>query len=120
MERKIGERFSYNGTTLEVVENSNYNCEKCFFFQRACDKIKCLMTERTDCKNVYFMEVQNMERKIGEIFEYNDITLEVVENPDGCCDDCYFEGCKKCKHFKECSCIRRTDKKDVIFKEIEK
>lgn len=57
MEYKIGQQFKFNGTTLEVVENSNYNCEKCFFFKRACDKIKCLMSERTDSKNVIFKEI---------------------------------------------------------------
>lgn len=73
-----------------------------------------------------------MERKIGEKFSYNGTTLEVVkqslENKDieNACNGCYFKsnfmfGCYKNNEITgECSCYSRIDKKDVIFKEIEK
>ena len=60
-----------------------------------------------------------MERKLGEVFEYNNVKLQVIEQKDGCsCNDCYFinEGI-------DCNgqlCLRcdRHDRKSVIFKEI--
>ena len=63
-----------------------------------------------------------MERKIGEQFEYDGITLEVV-NQLGC-KGCYFLFKKVC--IKDlgiigyCGSSRRTDKKPVIFKEVTK
>ena len=68
MERQIGERFDYNGTTLEVVEATMghplypcCNCNKCFFNNKSINfcikKIKCMSSERSDYKNVYFIEV---------------------------------------------------------------
>ena len=72
-----------------------------------------------------------MERKIGERFEYNGTTLEVVqqsiENKDirRVCKDCYFyenliDCYKKHKITGECSCYLRIDGKEVIFKEVQK
>ena len=62
-----------------------------------------------------------MERKIGEEFEYDDITLKV----EGClyCDGCYFDD-KRCDDSTreitgECNNIMRKDKNLVIFKEVE-
>ena len=59
-ERKIGERFNFNGTTLEVVEAKQYDCLGCFFnFKRInfCKKMKCAPFERSDHNDVYFKEV---------------------------------------------------------------
>ena len=63
-----------------------------------------------------------MERKIGEVFEYDNTTLKV----EGCiyCDGCYFDG-KRCDDSTreitgECNNIMRKDKNLVIFKEVEK
>ena len=60
-----------------------------------------------------------MERKLGEVFEYNNVKLQVIEQKDGfSCNDCYFinEGID-CD---EQLCLRcdRDDRKSVIFKEI--
>ena len=60
-----------------------------------------------------------MERKLGEVFEYNNVKLQVIEQKDGfSCNDCYFinEGID-CD---EQLCLRydRHDRKSVIFKEI--
>ena len=62
-----------------------------------------------------------MERKIGEIFEYNGEWYQCVESQDGSCKHCdmNFEG--KCPiPIKECTEIGRSDKSYVIFKKLEK
>ena len=62
-----------------------------------------------------------MERKIGEIFEYNGEWYQCVESQDGSCKHCdmNFEG--KCPiPIKECTESGRSDKSYVIFKKLEK
>lgn len=68
-----------------------------------------------------------MERSIGEKFEYNDITLEVIENRSMYCPGCYFHNnLIPCYFYKIkniigfCKSFNRTDNKNIIFKEIEK
>ncbi len=59
-----------------------------------------------------------MERKIGEIFDYNGVKLEVCEEIETySCNYCFFED-KNCYHTitGECCFNKRTDKKCVIFK----
>ena len=66
-----------------------------------------------------------MERKIGEVFTYDNETF-IVENsklPDSC-ENCYFlkrDGCtiKRKDYFGNCSSYTRTDRTDVIFKKLE-
>ena len=63
-----------------------------------------------------------MERKIGEIFEYNNVKLQVFEHTRGDifkCSLCYFitkrhPGCDK----QRCSRSERHDRQSVIFKSI--
>ena len=68
-----------------------------------------------------------MERKIGEIFKYKNIKLQVVEAQNTTCI------CKECELFKHpnsctkalyitgsCTGYVRTDKKNVVFKKVEK
>lgn len=60
-----------------------------------------------------------MERKLGEVFEYNNAKLQVIENKDGfSCNDCYFlnEGIDCNEQL--CLKMDRHDRKLVIFKEI--
>ena len=59
-----------------------------------------------------------MERKIGEIFKYNDVTLEVVKANPGC-EGCYFKQrlCGESIYITG-SCSSRKDKTSVIFKEV--
>ena len=68
-----------------------------------------------------------MERKIGEIFEYNGEWYQCVESD--CCGECSLfttecgSGTKSDladKVFGQCSKVRRTDSKHVIFKKLEK
>lgn len=62
-----------------------------------------------------------MERKVGEIFRYDDGTLKVIESGPGC-ENCYFKQ-RLCANSIEitgtCSGYYRKDKTSVIFKEIE-
>lgn len=74
-----------------------------------------------------------MERKVGNKFDYEEVTLEVVEHQD--CLGCYFHKyhipCNNntiriaCNLSTErnaighCSKVYREDKKNIIFKEVE-
>lgn len=66
-----------------------------------------------------------MERKIGEIFEFEGKTYETVEEPSCFCDFCDLE--KECydrgrSNFEKiagsCSAIKRKDNYNVFFKEV--
>ena len=65
-----------------------------------------------------------MERKIGEVFEYDGKKLRVIEEPFDTCDGCYFNGkvCQEASILKiigNCGCIiLRKDKINIIFKEV--
>ena len=64
-----------------------------------------------------------MERKIGEIFEYNGEWYQCVKQPKKydkpVCTLCAFQGNGNCD-FDRCSSSYRSDKKNVIFKKLEK
>lgn len=66
--------------------------------------------------------INDMERKIGEIFECNGKKFQVIENPLKECDGCYFANEGGCIHILDitgcCGKISREDKCAVIFKEI--
>ena len=61
-----------------------------------------------------------MERKIGEVFQYEGKTYQVVESIR--CDGCAFNRSAKCSTIREplgsCDSIRRKDRINVVFKEI--
>ena len=62
-----------------------------------------------------------MERKIGEIFEYNGEWYQCVESSDGSCRNCNMNFGGKCPiPIKECTESGRSDKKYVISKKLEK
>ncbi len=58
-----------------------------------------------------------MERKIGERFDFKGVTLEVVEEIDGC-DYCYLKEYGRCNG--DWICAVRSDGKSVIFKRVDK
>lgn len=60
-----------------------------------------------------------MERKIGEVFEFEGKKLKVEEVNSGSCEDCFFND-RKCLEWiaGECCGCYRTDETDVIFKDI--
>ena len=62
-----------------------------------------------------------MERKIGEIFEYNGEWYQCMESPNGNCMHCDIDFGGKCPiPIKECTGAYRIDMKHVIFKKLEK
>lgn len=60
-----------------------------------------------------------MERKIGEIINYNNVKLQII-NSNKYCNGCYFLAdcfeCVKPDSFEPCT--NRKDTKEVIFKEV--
>lgn len=77
MERKIGEIFTYNGKTYQVVEGNT--CEGCAFMKNGhCFSISkllglCSYTNRTDSTSVSFKLINNMEIK------NNQLTIDIPE-----------------------------------------
>ena len=62
-----------------------------------------------------------MERKIGEIFEFNGEWYQCVKSPDGSCKHCDMNFAGKCPiPIKECVASSRSDLSYVIFKKLEK
>lgn len=62
-----------------------------------------------------------MERKIGEIFEYNGEWYQCLKSPDGGCKHCDMNFGGKCPiPIKECVASSRSDLYHVIFKKLEK
>lgn len=58
MERKINEIFEYKGARIQAIEDSDFTCARCYFNERKTCNIHCLPSERTDKKNVIFIEVK--------------------------------------------------------------
>ena len=75
-DKKIGERFKYEGVTLEVVNVLDFPCEKCFFYQKECDNIYCLPYQRKDKESVCFRVVANEHISTVQDCE---LAVEVIE-----------------------------------------
>ena len=75
MERKIGEIFTCNGKTYQVVEvETDEECKGCAFeFSSCCSSLlgDCSPTHRTDGASVIFKEINNMEN--------NQLTIDIPE-----------------------------------------
>lgn len=77
MERKIGEVFTYNGKTYQVVKG--FSCNDCAFMKNgSCYLVNellgpCDYTKRSDKTNVIFKEINNMEIK------NNQLTIDIPE-----------------------------------------
>ena len=63
--------------------------------------------------------MEKVERKVGEIFEYDDEKLEVVETEKFSCFGCYFLALRYKCYKQLCMCYNRKDKKNVIFQTVE-
>ena len=124
MERKLGEVFTCNGKLYQVVKG--FSCNGCAFIKDGnCyldDKLlgPCAYTERTDKTSVIFKLINNMERKIGEIFTYKGKTYQVVKSDT--CRDCAFFS-TRCNSLQTlvtgtCTPGGRKDNINVAFKEI--
>ena len=77
MERKVGEIFTYNGKTYQVVKDNT--CEGCAFMKNGhCFSISkllglCSYTNRSDKTGIIFKEINNMEIK------NNQLTINIPE-----------------------------------------
>lgn len=75
MERKVGEIFTYNSKTYQVVESNM--CKDCAFFNTMCKSFQTLVAGtctpggRKDKTNVIFKEINNMEN--------NQLTINIPE-----------------------------------------
>lgn len=70
MERKVGEIFTYNGKTYQVVKS--IACIDCAFRERVCGLLKsyigpCTSNTRSDKTSVIFKEINNMEIKNNQL-----------------------------------------------------
>lgn len=76
MERKVGEIFTYNDKTYQVVKSNT--CMDCAFRENECSILRscigpCTSAIRSDKTDIVFKEVNNMEIK------NNQLTIEVPE-----------------------------------------
>lgn len=76
MERKVGEVFTYNGKTYQVVENNS--CTACSFANIGCAFRRhiignCTKNNRQDGNSVVFKEVNDMK------IENNQLTIDIPE-----------------------------------------
>ena len=104
MERKIGEIFTYNGKTYQVIETNA--CKDCAFKVRLCEAIEsitgtCIPGERTDNTSVSFKLINNMEIK------NNQLTIDI---PKGMEIDLENSDLTKC--------IVKFKKKDITYDDI--
>ena len=103
VERKIGEIFICNGKLYQVVKG--FLCKGCAFMKNhSCHSHSvsellghCDYATRSDKTSVIFKELENMERKVGEIFTYDNKTYKVVPG----------YGCENCD-FKDLRCLMHT------------
>lgn len=63
-----------------------------------------------------------MERKVGDVFDFNGIKLKVKRTDKPVCNGCFFEkfdcGCWQINGIEETDLCFRSDKNDVIFIEV--
>ena len=76
MERKVGEIFTYNGKTYQVIKSDR--CMDCAFRDNECSILKsrtglCSASIRSDKTDVVFKEIKNMEIK------NNQLTIDIPE-----------------------------------------
>lgn len=76
MERKVGEVFTYNGKTYQVVKSNT--CMDCAFRENECSILKsriglCTTSIRSDKIDVVFKEIKDMEIK------NNQLTIDIPE-----------------------------------------
>lgn len=76
MERKVGEIFTYNGKTYQVVKSNM--CMDCAFRENECSILRsriglCTTGTRSDKTDVVFKEINNMEIK------NNQLTIDIPE-----------------------------------------
>lgn len=123
MERKVGERFTFNGNVYVVCEGYCSDCD--LRNTHNCggkDLGPCYPLDREDNTNVCFRLASNVdndntrERKVGEVFEVNGERYECVKYNSYKCMQCEFSpGSALCK-MNTCNVERRSDNCEVVFK----
>ena len=123
MERKVGERFTFDGNVYVVCEGycsdcdlrNTHNCGRK-------DLGPCYPLDREDNTNVCFRLASNVdndntrERKVGEVFEVNGERYECVRYNSYKCMQCEFSpGSALCK-MNTCNVERRSVNCEVVFK----
>ena len=123
MERKVGERFTFNGNVYVVCEGycsdcdlrNTHNCGRK-------DLGPCYPLDREDDTNVCFRLASNVdndntrEPKVGKVFEVNGERYECVKYNSYKCMQCEFSpGSALCK-MNTCNVERRSDNCEVVFK----
>lgn len=87
MERKIGETFELEGTTLRVTEIKEHTCKGCYLMEE-CYREKREVTgecfDRTDKKNVIFTEVEEVTEQQDEPTEQPKQELNLLEILKNC------------------------------------
>lgn len=73
MERKIGEVFTYDGKTYQVVKS--ILCAHCAFRGKLCGLIElsagnCMPNSRSDNTSVIFKEIKDMEIKNNQLWKH--------------------------------------------------
>ena len=53
MERKIGEKFSFDGDTLEVVETTGNSCKSCYFGKVLWCRFESIINTTGECSALY-------------------------------------------------------------------
>ena len=123
MERKVGERFTFNGNVYVVCEGYCSDCD--LRNANNCGRKvlgPCYPLDREDNTNVCFRLASNVdndntrERKVGEVFEVNGERYECVRYNSYKCMQCEFSpGSALCK-MNTCNVERRSDNCEVVFK----
>ena len=123
MERKVGERFTFNGNVYVVCEGYCSDCD--LRNTHNCggkDLGSCYPLDREDNTNVCFRLASNVdnnntrERKVGEVFEVHGERYECVKYNSYKCMQCEFSpGSALCK-MNTCNVERRSDNCEVVFK----
>lgn len=114
MERKIGEIFTYNGKTYQVVQSNS--CKGCAFNNISCNCYKpaigsCLISKRTDKTSVIFKEIKDMEIKNNQLII--DIPKGYEIDKENSTFECIkFKPIKKYLTYKE---VTKKLNKDICF-----
>ena len=123
MERKVGERFTFDGNVYVVCEGYCFDCDCNRKYNCGRKELgHCYAMDRQDDTNVCFRLASNVdndntrERKVGEVFEVNGERYECVRYKAHKCMQCEFSpGSALCK-MNACNVERRSDNCEVVFK----
>ena len=123
MERKVGERFTFDGNVYVDCEGGCSDCD--CYSKYNCGRKElghCYAMDRQDDTNVCFRLASNVdndntrERKVGEVFEINGERYECVRYIPHKCMQCEFSPDSALCKMTACNSVRRSDNCEVVFK----